>query len=123
MADLEALVFVFVGVSCRSISSFLFEGLVNFKDVIAEQILSLEYNVMLLEIILQITANRWNLEELAALLAVEGAPVFADAMDLQAPESNETGEEVFRLICAPQSNWMFSKQRVLILPAGKPVGL
>ena len=32
-----------------------------------------------------------NLEELATLLAVEWAPVLADAVDLQAPESNEAG--------------------------------
>ena len=47
VADLKALVFVVVFCRC-SISPFLFERLVNFEDVVAEQILSLEYNEKLL---------------------------------------------------------------------------
>jgi len=73
VVDLKALVFVVVSFACPSVSSFLLERLVNFEDVVAKQVLSLE--------------------EHATLLTVEGAPVLSDTMNLQAPEPDEAGQE------------------------------
>ena len=41
VVDLKALVFVVVSFACPSLSSLLFERLVNFEDVVSEQVLSL----------------------------------------------------------------------------------
>ena len=41
VVDLKALVFVVVSFAYPSLSSFLFERLVNFEDVVSEQVLSL----------------------------------------------------------------------------------
>ena len=49
VVDLKALVFVVVTIACLSISSFLLERLVNFEDVVAEQVLSLFKRIGLME--------------------------------------------------------------------------